>query len=241
LRDWEAGIKADSPGHTKVLTFSRYAAQHGYEWCWVDTIYIDNKSSADLSEAINSMIDWYREANTCIVYLSDVKICSTREETLCNFEVSRWFRRGWTLQELLAPDRATFLDQNWELIGKKADMIESLVAVTTIPMSYLTDGYFLKNASVAQRMSWASRRQTTRIEDMTYCLMGIFEINMPLLYRERHNAFRRLQEEITKVSEDESIFVWDGAKYGEYVILGCLAPDPACFRECGNILNAREK
>jgi hypothetical protein len=246
LQDWEAGTRIDTPGHAKVLKFSEYTARRQYEWCWVDTICIDKKSSADLSEAINSMYAWYKEAGICIVYLSDVKIASTREETLCLVEASKWFTRGWTLQEFLAPEQTRFVDKVWEYIGDSTDddpnFMNSLATATNIPEYYWSSSFYVPRcASVAQKMSWASGRQTTRIEDMAYCLMGLFEINMPLLYGERHNAFRRLQEEIIKISEDESIFAWSPRlDYPSNIspTLGCLAPYPAFFRNCGDVLDA---
>ncbi|KAH8663645.1 hypothetical protein BGZ60DRAFT_411777 [Tricladium varicosporioides] len=173
------------------------------------------------------MFEWYRGAQVCYVYLSDV---STAEENpyddQSHFRKSKWFTRGWTLQELLAPDRVEFYDREWKQIGTKlgfTDLVQSITGISHI-VNYA-------EASVAQKMSWASRRETTRLEDQAYCLLGLFNVYMPLLYGEGPKAFLRLQQEILNKTDDDSIFAWEGHGTG-----GLLASSPKLFHAAGNIV-----
>ena len=152
------------------------------------------------------MYRWYQKSQVCYAYLVDVPDATTdhsRPES--PFQQSKWFTRGWTLQELLAPTFVEFYDQNWKEIGTKSSMRTLVQKITNI--STLVD---IDKACVAEKLSWASTRVTTRIEDLAYCLMGLFDINMPLLYGEGHNAFLRLQLEVWNRTNDESIFAWGG-------------------------------
>ncbi|OQE19844.1 hypothetical protein PENSTE_c014G01785 [Penicillium steckii] len=130
------------------------------------------------------------------------------DEDISQLSRSEWFKRGWTLQELLAPVKLQFFFKDWQLLGDKQHLIQTLSCITRIPEMCLKDYYGMVSASVAQKMSWASHRTTTRPEDMAYCLMGLFDVNMPPLYGEGSRAFLRLQEEIIKISNDPSIFAW---------------------------------
>jgi hypothetical protein len=121
---------------------------------------------------------------------------------------SRWFRRGWTLQELIAPPIVEFYDRNWFEVGTKLSLLGTIAAITRIDIRVLENSQRLDSVNVASRMSWASERKTTRKEDEAYCLMGIFGVNMPLLYGEGHRAFHRLQEEIMKIHDDYTLFAW---------------------------------
>ncbi|KAL9624806.1 MAG: hypothetical protein Q9204_007842, partial [Flavoplaca sp. TL-2023a] len=189
-------------GYKKIKGCCTQAYDDGYAYVWVDTCCIDKKSSAELSEAINSMYRWYYWAATCYVYLSDFSLPA--DGTL---EHSRWFTRGWTLQELLAPRQIFFYDQHWHYIGSKVELAVRIASLSDIEQIYLEDRRLVRKASAATRMSWASKRQTSRPEDQAYCLMGLYKVNMPLLYGEGgFKAFQRLQHEIIKVSEDESLF-----------------------------------
>jgi hypothetical protein len=161
---------------------------------------IDKTSTAELSEAINSMFRWYREATVCYAYLADVTEAS-------QIKSSRWFTRGWTLQELVAPATVWFYALDWKYLGSKLDLQSEIRYITGIDTEVLTTGE-LEMVSIARRMSWAAKRQTTRIEDQAYSLMGIFDVNMPLLYGEGRKAFVRLQEETMKTSDDQSLFAW---------------------------------
>jgi len=146
------------------------------------------------------MFRWYRTAAICYAYLSDVN-------DLSNLEQSRWFTRGWTLQELVAPKEVLFYSSNWALLASKLKISDRLSKITNIDVDVLETGAF-NHVSIAARMSWAATRQATRLEDTAYCLMGIFDVNMPLLYGEGKKSFIRLQEEIIKVSNDSSLFAW---------------------------------
>ncbi|KAL8739835.1 MAG: hypothetical protein Q9184_008558, partial [Pyrenodesmia sp. 2 TL-2023] len=152
------------------------------------------------------MYDYYRCSAICYVYLSDFHYQDgdVGEE----FSRSRWFTRGWCLQELLAPYNLEFYDKEWHYMGDKIDLAARISSAAQIGQQYILDWDCIHRASVATRMSWASRRTTTRLEDEAYCLMGLFEVNMPLLYGEGRKAFLRLQHEIAKTSDDESLFAW---------------------------------
>jgi hypothetical protein len=153
------------------------------------------------------------------------------------FEKSRWFTRGWTLQELLAPQDVHFYDKNWKSIGTKKKLCRLVSKITQIPELVLQDRIHLKSIGVAQRMSWAANRQTTRLEDIAYCLLGLFDVNIPVLYGEGEKAFLRLQEEILRVSDDQSLFAWDSTNLTLFSSnCGFLAPSPAAFAFAGSIV-----
>ncbi|KDR77780.1 hypothetical protein GALMADRAFT_245882 [Galerina marginata CBS 339.88] len=194
-------------GYAKVKKCCEVAIQDGFRYVWMDTCCIDKTSSSELSEAINSMYQWYKSAAVCYVYLSDVQAGDDPSDPDSSFSKSRWFTRGWTLQELIAPSSVVFYDSRWTEIGTKYDLQENVSRITRIPC----DGLAFQNMnqfSVAERMSWAALRETTRIEDIAYCLMGIFDVNMPTLYGEGQKAFSRLQQEIMNRTDDHSLFVW---------------------------------
>ncbi|KAI0794603.1 heterokaryon incompatibility protein-domain-containing protein [Fomes fomentarius] len=193
---------------SKVKESCMLAERHGYKWIWNDTCCIDKTSSAELSEAINSMYTYYALAEVCFAYLRDVPTDSVLEDIDSAFRESRWFTRGWTLQELIAPDHVVFVSSHWEILGTKADLASLLADITWIPVAVLLLEEEVRDISIARRMSWASNRVTTRPEDEAYCLMGIFEVNMPTLYGEGRQAFRRLQEEIMKGTIDTTLFAW---------------------------------
>lgn len=202
-------------GFNKIDACCTEAKKYGLHWVWVDTCCIDKSSSAELSEAINSMYEWYKEAVICYVYLCDVKKAPDRDFKSTDedwedveyaaFHTSRWFTRGWTLQELLAPQQLRFYDEDWTYIGSKDSMLTLLSRITRIETEHLNSA---REASVAQKMSWASNRSTTRQEDIAYCMLGLFDVNMPLLYGEGKKAFIRLQHQIIQSCPDESIFAW---------------------------------
>jgi hypothetical protein len=185
--------------YKKIAFCCQQASKDGLEYSWVDTCSIDKTSSSELSEAINSMYRWYAKAAVCYAYLSDVHLITK------DISQSRWFTRGWTLQELIAPRNVKFFTSNWELIGTKQSLCRSIAGITGIDVETLLDPSSLSSASVARKLSWAAERQTTRTEDVAYCLMGIFDVNMPLLYGEGERAFIRLQEEIIKENDDHSL------------------------------------
>ncbi|KAK4503851.1 hypothetical protein PRZ48_004766 [Zasmidium cellare] len=252
-KDWPTQ-KAGTPlkGYKKILGF-RDVARSKYEcnYGWVDTCCIDKSSSAELTEAINSM---YAKAEVCIAFLADVQAQSDEIPT------SRWMTRGWTLQELIAPSRVEFYDFAWVYMGPLSGRLAKEVEVSSgIPVSVLTKDSPPSDWSVAQRMSWASQRQTTRLEDEAYCLLGLFDVSLPLIYGEGERAFVRLQEEIIRSSVDHSIFAWhfrgtlslqpaesysSADEFGPLLSRGnavadaarrLLAPSPAFFWDCGDV------
>ncbi|KLO81079.1 beta transducin-like protein [Fusarium fujikuroi] len=174
-------------GYTKIKQACALALENGYGYAWVDTCCIDKTSSAELSEAINSMMSWYERSEICYTYLADVQPGTNIHEPESSFAKIR------------------------------NDIVDLITQITGIDQTYLsapptsTDCRLqsrLHVASIAEKMSWASKHKTTRIEDTAYCLLGIFGINMPLLYGEGTNAFLRLQEEIMKRSDDQTILAW---------------------------------
>ena len=223
------------PGYQKIRRAAECAVNDGHEWLWVDTCCIDKRSSAELSEAINSMFRYYQRSEICYALLSDVTIGQENDAADSDFRRSRWFTRGWTLQELIAPWDVVFFCNSWVPIGRRNDMAILLEKITGIDR-YALSGHDLEELSVAKRMSWASRRTTTRPEDMAYCLFGLFDINLPPLYGEGPRAFRRLQEEIMKQADDHSIFAWTEEHRGGLGHLSVLARSPYHFSGAGNIV-----
>jgi hypothetical protein len=190
-------------GYTKITQTCCLALGDNLEYAWVDTCCIDKSSSADLSESINSMFKWYANAIVCYAFLSDYVPGKMK------LKECRWWTRGWTLQELLAPESVVFYDATWEIMGKKLSLVDSISEITSIQKPVLLDSRRIASQTASQRMTWAASRQTTRIEDEAYCLLCIFDIHMPLLYGEGRMAFRRLQEEIIKRKADMTIFYWE--------------------------------
>ncbi|KAF4843633.1 Vegetative incompatibility protein HET-E-1 [Colletotrichum siamense] len=211
LQDWNGPTRDSMKGFQKIRMTCQLAASDGIKYAWVDTCCIDKSNSAELSEAINSMYRWYQKAEVCYAYLSDLHLpASIPEDTEVSVSLlrgCRWFSRGWTLQELIAPADVLFYQHDWCHVGSKIEWCEALSEVVGIDSEAL-GGYDPKRYSIAERMSWAAGRETTREEDKAYCLLGIFDINMPMLYGEGEKAFRRLQEEIIRTGYDVSIFAW---------------------------------
>ncbi|KAI9058276.1 HET-domain-containing protein [Trametes sanguinea] len=192
----------------KIQKCCEVARAAGYAYVWIDTCCINHSSSSELSEAINSMYAWYARAEVCYAYLHDVPDDEDPLAAGSSFRRSRWFSRGWTLQELIAPRNVIFLSSDWTFLGTKGTLSGAIEFVTGISRKVLDHSVTLDTVSVATRMSWASQRRTTRLEDEAYSLMGLFGVHMPTMYGEGRNAFLRLQEEILKRIPDQSIFVW---------------------------------
>ena len=206
-RDSEEGAIVHAP--EKIRKFCLLAADEGFDWGWLDTACIDKASSAELSEAINSMYAWYEAAARCYAYLYDVPDYDYPLEADSAFRKSIYHERGWTLQELLASHRVVFLSASWSFLGTKYSLLTPLAERTGIDGDILLRKQSLDGASVAQRMSWAARRVTTRAEDRAYSLMGIFGVAMPIIYGEGgERAFLRLQKEIIATCPDQTIFAW---------------------------------
>ncbi|TBU37097.1 hypothetical protein BD309DRAFT_905736 [Dichomitus squalens] len=192
----------------KIRDACRVAREAGYNFLWIDSCCIDKTSSSESTESINSMYQWYGHATECYAFLADVPPGDDPRSPESKFRSSRWFRRGWTLQELISPSKVKFLSNDWNIIGTKHILVDLVEEITGIPDESLLHKKSLDEFSVAQRLSWAAKRKTTRVEDRAYSLLGIFNINMPTLYGEGHHAFRRLQEEIVQRVPDQSLFAW---------------------------------
>ncbi|EAW14126.1 HET domain protein [Aspergillus clavatus NRRL 1] len=236
FQDIQSGISQGKKGYEKVLACCTQAQRGGLDYVWVDTFCIDKTSSAELSESLNSMYDWYHKAQVCYAFLCDVFETSVTDEG--SFKDSVWFTRGWTLQELLAPTQVEFFSAEWHSLGTKSDLKEIIGKITGIQQEVLDGRIRPQELSVSQRMSWAADRVTTRIEDIAYSLLGLFEINMPMLYGEGKRAYIRLQEEIMKQSDDQTLFAW---KSSDESYRGLLAQSPADFRGCGTFVQSKHK
>ncbi|ERF76508.1 hypothetical protein EPUS_06171 [Endocarpon pusillum Z07020] len=225
-------------GFMKIEKAAERARIDGHTYIWIDTCCISKESSAELQEAINSMYIWYERAVVCYAYLFDVHHLTLYEEEEEGFETalrrSRWFTRGWCLQELLAPRTVVFFSSEWTKIGTKASIAKLIASITSIDVDYLTGLQPIRSASVAKKMSWAAHRQTRRIEDTAYCLMGIFSVNMTMLYGEGSKAFLRLQKRIWKQYEDQSLFMWLDPGMDPDTPHGLLADSPAVFANTGH-------
>ncbi|KAH8774593.1 hypothetical protein F5883DRAFT_547132 [Diaporthe sp. PMI_573] len=235
---WKAKL-----GWGKIEKCCLQALNDSIQFVWVDTCCIDKSSSAELQEAINSMFRWYEGSTECYAFVADFE---ARDTELRRLGSARWWNRGWTLQELLAPESVRFFDSQWREFGDKVSLREQVASITGISEATLLGTvvgarHALDRVSVAQRMSWAARRETTRAEDMAYSLLGVFGVNMPLLYGEGSAAaFHRLQVEIMGSSPDQSLLAWGFARADSGVSLwgvsNALATSPADFAECGSML-----
>lgn len=203
FRDMDTGQYEHKSAYQKVRYLCEQAAKDNLSWAWCDTCCIDKSSSTELSEAINSMFRWYKNAEKCYVILSDVCIDSldqgnddSESEWKQQFCMARWFTRGWTLQELLAPSSLEFFSTNYERLGDRTSLQQVIHDITGISIQALS-GNNLAQFPIDERLLWMQNRKTTREEDTVYSLLGIFDIHMPLLYGEgREKAFKRLHREI---------------------------------------------
>jgi hypothetical protein len=199
FRDLVDNTGKDKVGYAKIEFCGRRATTDDLRYFWVDTCCIDKSSSAELTEAINSMFHWYQKAARCYVYLSDVLVHDfdqTDRNWKSAFLQSIWFFRGWTLQELIAPASVEFFSKEGERLGDKKSLEKEITEITRINVLALR-GNPLSDFSIADRMSWTAKRTTTREEDNAYCLLGIFDVYMPLIYGEgKKKALTRLNREI---------------------------------------------
>jgi hypothetical protein len=190
-------------GYEKIRFCARQAERDHLKYFWVDTCCIDKSDDVELRIAINSMFRWYQNAIECYVYLSDVSLakqeaCDELSDFACEpaFRESRWFTRGWTLQELLAPPSVKFFTRDGKLLGDKSMLQRQIQQITGIPTLAL-QGTSLQEFSVEERMSWTKQRRTTYKEDKVYSLLGIFGVYMLPNYGEGEEyAFRRLRKEL---------------------------------------------
>ncbi|KAI6019200.1 heterokaryon incompatibility protein-domain-containing protein [Pisolithus marmoratus] len=221
----------------KIINTCRRARKDGLNWVWIDTCCINKESSSELSEAINSMYKWYANAELCYAYLHDT-VGNSWTSRRGSMAPPKWFSRGWTLHELIAPKVVQFFDQEWERTGDKAELADVLSRITQIPWQVLKEGlqkassvYNFPRPGVAQIFSWAANRTTSREEDRAYSLLGLLGVHMPMLYGAGKNAFRRLQLEIIRTSNDQTIFAWEWTRQSGW---SCriLADDLSHFKDC---------
>jgi hypothetical protein len=207
-----AGTSRSKAGLGKIKFCVDRAAHDDIDYCWVDTCCIDKSDSAELSTAINSMFRYYQRANKCYVYLSDVSVPEEVTDAQAfritwetAFRQSRWFTRGWTLQELLAPSIVEFFSKNGKLLGSKKSLEQDIHDITKLPLEVLR-GQNFSTFSIEERLSWTVRRTTTLKEDKVYCLLGIFGVFLPLIYGEGETyAMDRLRDEIARRQEGRGI------------------------------------
>ena len=190
-------------GWKKIEFCAKQAAADGLQYFWIDTCCIDKKNAVELGAAINSMFRWYQNAARCYVYLPDVSKADSGADGdrawKEAFRASRWFTRGWTLQELIAPRLIDFFSLEGERLGDKLLLESEIHEITGITKAAL-QGHALSNFGISERRSWAKDRNTTIEEDGIYCLLGVFDISMVLNYGEgKDRASRRLDEEIHKL------------------------------------------
>ena len=203
-----AGTGKDKTGYAKICFCGGRAAADGLQYFWVDTCCIDKSTSDELSTAINSMFRWYQRASKCYVYLSDVFVPEEVTDAEAfrimweeAFRRSRWFMRGWTLQELLAPATVEFFSKEGKRLGSRISLEQEIHEITKIPIRVLR-GKSLTEFSVEERMTWAAKRTTTLKEDKVYCLLGIFGVFLSLIYGEGEAyATLRLRDEIQRWQE----------------------------------------
>lgn len=237
--DMDQGKEKGRSGYSKLVGACSTAREDGFDYIWIDTCCIDKRSSAELSEAINSMFRYYKSSSKCYAYLEDIEVnFDAKKDCKKDITRSRWFTRGWTLQELLAPSELVFYSKSWRNIGNRNELAHEISESTSISLAVLTRGAeALDRQSVARKLSWAATRETTRPEDIAYCLLGLFDVQMPLLYGEgQTKAFIRLQEEIVKVSTDHSILAWHPPSDSTLPFRGAFADHPREFAKAMNVV-----
>jgi hypothetical protein len=210
FKDLIDGTSKDKAGYGKIQFCGEQAKRDGLQYFWVDTCCIDKTNAVELAEAINSMFRWYQDATKCYVYLPDVprprndSVDGSNKPWESAFRKSTWFTRGWTLQELIAPASVGFFTKEGEILGNKTSLERHICEITGIPAKALR-GTPLSDFSVTERISWAASRETFRPEDKAYSLLGIFDVNISIIYSEgREKAMNRLREAIDKASKGTS-------------------------------------
>ena len=219
FEDLTNGTGKEKNGYDKIRFCMQQAARDGLEYSWVDTCCIKKTDTTELQHAINSMFRWYKDAAVCYVFLSDVSVAKRKADSeSCPsswepaFRFSRWFTRGWTLQELLAPQKVNFFSRECKLLGGLPELLDLLHSITKLPAAVLR-GASLEGFPIEERLAWTKDRVTTREEDKAYSLLGMFGIFMPLIYGEGEaNAFARLRKEIrerqyTTTGKDNPILI----------------------------------
>jgi hypothetical protein len=203
FEDLVNGTGESKAGYEKIIFCGEQAAHDSLQYFWVDTCCIDKWKIPELSHAINSMFRWYKNAAKCYAFLSDVSAPTTdaqlhQDTWEASFRQSRWFTRGWTLQELLAPALVDFFSSERQRIGDKASLEQQICEITGIPITALR-GDSLDEFSIPERMAWMVGRQTKEEEDIAYSLIGLFAVSMEFRYGEgKERALNRLRGEIGK-------------------------------------------
>jgi hypothetical protein len=211
-QDLISGAGKSKSGYEKIKFCGEQTTRDGLRYFWVDTCCIDKTNTAELSTAINSMFRWYRNAKKCYVYLTDVSapghdgdVQPSQSTWEAAFRDSRWFTRGWTLQELIAPAVVEFFSQEGKLLGDKESLEKPIHEITQIPVQALRGNPF-SDFSIAERKGWSAQRQTTEEEDIVYCLLGLCEVSMPAIYGEgKEAALKRLEMTIKGFSQDGDV------------------------------------
>ncbi|KAG6337002.1 hypothetical protein ID866_2103 [Astraeus odoratus] len=225
----------DRPGYRKVDMCCTLALLDGLEYVWMDTCCADANSSPAFSEALNSSYTWFANAAVCYVYLDDVDGEEDPEREGSTFRGCQWFKRAWTLQELLAPENMIFFSADWSMIGTKASLAATISSATSIHIDALLYPKRIPLFSIATRMSWVKERRTSKSEDRVYALMGLFGVHLPILYGGGETrAFAKLQQEIMKVSGDQSILAWQPVSSPLHTS-SLLADSPDCFANCADV------
>jgi hypothetical protein len=251
------------PSAVKIQRACAKARQQGFDYIWIDTCCIDKSSSEELRTALNSMYKWYREAAVCYTFLNDVAFSRIGDNMFDSYRKDRqgksseWFERGWTLQELLVPQKMEFYDTHWTFMGTRNELADLVSRVAGIRPEYLNGQLSFRKASIATKMSWMAGRTTREVEDIAYSLLGIFNVNLTPQYGEGVKAFSRLQDAIMLDygAFDESLFAWvwphdgqlkcyrDGGRVPRVTNSkwGLLAPSPDCFKNASNIVIDQHK
>jgi hypothetical protein len=210
-QDLISGAGKSKSGYEKIKFCGEQASRDGLKHFWIDTCCIDKSNPAELSKAINSMFRWYRNVKKCYVYLPDVSTPGDDADVQANqstwdaaFRDSRWFTRGWTLQELIAPAVVEFFSRERKLLGDKKSLEKLIYEITQIPFQALRGNPF-SDFSIVERKGWVAQRKTTEEEDIVYCLLGLCEVSMPTIYGEgKEAALKRLEMTVKGFFKDDS-------------------------------------
>lgn len=200
------GTSKPGSGAEKIRFCIQQTTQDRLDYFWVDTCCINKSNDAELSKSLRSMFRWYAGAKRCYVYLSDVLQGDVvRTDWAHDFQRSRWFRRGWTLQELIAPPILEFYSKDRRRLGTKGSLEVQISDITKIPVRALR-GRDLADFTIHERRRWQEGRQTREPEDLVYSLLGLLGVSMPVLYGEGIvKAQQRLDNEISTVQKGASL------------------------------------
>ncbi|KPM43048.1 hypothetical protein AK830_g3522 [Neonectria ditissima] len=237
---WNLSAISHLPGIDTIFKACSKARTLGLGMLWADSVCVDRSSTADISEAVNSQFQICKNAQVCLVYLSDVNAHETPEDAgeapdaLGNIpnparyiEHSEWIKGVWMLQELIGSKQLQFYDNRWNYIGSKKSLLPFFSSALRIDAAVLENSECLPDFSIGRRMSWAAQLSASRPEDVAYSLLGIFGVSMTIIYGEGHRAFHRLQEEILRDTNDATLFAWQSTGTQKY--RGLLANSPSEF------------